>query len=262
MVSDLMQLRTSKALPLFYWPRFQDEIIAGVTTRQGGTSEAPYDSFNLGLQVGDDEEAVQRHYTWLAKELDCTTKDMYTAKQVHGTTILSVDQQTEDDDLREADGLWTGQAGVVLSLVYADCVPVLVYARNAGRIAVLHAGWRGTVAGIAGRLVELWKTDDVLPEEMYVLVGPAICAQCYQVGTDVAEKVPDQFKEKTLSSLGGGQYLLDLRQLNRRIFMAHGIPQEHIDVSELCTICHSEWLFSHRRSAPTGRHAAFIRMMA
>ncbi|TDQ42339.1 peptidoglycan editing factor PgeF [Aureibacillus halotolerans] len=257
MNSDNITLQTKHTLPILYWDRFSDRLSAGVTTRQKGSSARPYDSLNLGTHVGDASTAVTKNYQILAEELQCNVNDFVTTKQVHETTIMQADKMINDE---EADGLWTDKHDSVIGMVFADCIPLVFYAPEAHRAAVLHAGWRGTVAGIGSKLLERWAQDDVSQTEVYAFIGPGICRSCYQVNEDVVAQVPKALRRQTVTSLENDQYLLDLPTLNKELLVEAGMRKDHIDTTTYCTKCDSEFFFSYRGSQRTGRHMAFAKL--
>ncbi|ARA97235.1 peptidoglycan editing factor PgeF [Geobacillus thermodenitrificans] len=244
--------------------------VAGITTKQGGESKGSFASLNMGLHVGDDRTAVVNNRRRLAASLVFPLDDWVCCEQVHGAVIQKVtksDRGSGAQDfataVRGADGLYTDEAGVLLALCFADCVPVYFMAPSVGLVGLAHAGWRGTAGGIAQNMVRLWQErEHVAPADMYAAIGPAIGPCCYTVDDRVIDGLrstvpagsPLPWRETS-----PGQYALDLKEANRLQLIAAGVPDSHIYVSERCTSCEETLFFSHRRDrGTTGRMLAFI----
>ncbi len=149
-----------------------------------------------------------------------------------------------------------------MTLCYADCVPLYFLAPAHGMIGVAHAGWKGTVNGIARKMVEAWLNEGIKASEIFAVIGPSICSKCYVVDDYVMDLVQNllvDIDEKPYNLISEGQYQLDLKQLNALILQKSGIPNSQIDVTSYCTSCDHELFFSHRRdNGKTGRLMSFI----
>ena len=246
-----------------------------VTTRHGGVSAAPYDSFNLGGGVGDSSAAVAANRARLAGAAGVPTESVVWMRQVHGTTVTLVDRTPwsasapsattgpnraglPETGLPKTDGIVTSTAGLALGVLVADCVPMLAGDPAAGVIAAVHAGRRGAAGGIALRMVEAMVDAGALASSIEVLLGPAICGRCYEVPAAMRDEV-----EATLPGSAcrtdRGTPGLDLRAGLARQLRSAGVAGVAIDPR--CTFTDPE-LFSHRRGAPTGRFAGLIWMPA
>ena len=241
-------------------------LVHGFSTREGGVSEGPFASLNLGRSVGDDPEHVAENARRFARELGLTPGQLVSANQVHGETIVEVTGAQPGPlvpaAIADADGLVTRARGVALGIRTADCVPVLIHAPDVGAIAAVHAGWRGAVVGIAGkavaRLEELYGAD---PAKMIAVIGPHIRSCCYEVGLDVAGQFEARFGKGVAAPSGQGRQAarLDLEEANRRALTEAGILPENLDALPECTSCDPQRFFSHRRDqGRSGRHLSVL----
>lgn len=186
-------------------------IHALTTTRQDGVSAAPFDSFNLGLHVGDDPGAVQHNRQLLALALGLKQSPQWLS-QVHGVQIV---EARPDGVVRQADGCWSRMPGQACAVLTADCLPVLICNRSGTQVAAAHAGWRG----LAGGVLEAALAQFEDPAELLVWLGPAIGPLAFEVGAEVRERFMDALPaaEQAFvpSPTGAGKWLADLYQLAR-----------------------------------------------
>ncbi|MDQ2845557.1 MAG: peptidoglycan editing factor PgeF [Actinomycetota bacterium] len=224
-----------------------------VTTRAGGVSKQPYDSFNLGGGVGDEPHAVVENRARLAAAAGVAANRIVWMQQVHGTRVVSVDGPGQ---LPGSDGIVTARSDLALAVLVADCVPILISDPTARVIGAAHAGRRGAAAGIAGELLSVMTQAGADPAAMDVLLGPAICGRCYEVPASMQAEV-DKLLPGSACATSSGTTGLDLRAGLARQFVGAGVAAVAVD--ERCTREDPE-LFSHRRSAPTGRLAGLIWM--
>ena len=182
-------------------------------------------------------------------------------RQVHGDRIVDVGDGALKD-AGEADAMAAGAVGIVLAVLTADCVPILFSARGRKVVAVAHAGWRGTLAGIAAKTVRhLKERYGADPAELEAALGPAIGPCCYEIGADVARPLAQKWGGLAAASLEArnGKEFLDLRELNRGILEDAGVPPAQISLVGPCTACATEDFFSYRRERKeTGRQLSFI----
>ncbi|MGZ3428856.1 MAG: polyphenol oxidase family protein, partial [Polyangia bacterium] len=159
----------------------------GFSTRRGGVSTGRYATLNVGGKWGDDPEHVAHNRRRLAAAGGFDLSRLYTARQVHGARVALVVEGTLPERVAEteADVVVTAQPGAVVGVYTADCVPILV-ADDEGRVAAAHAGWRGTVAGVAAAAVEALVSIGARRERLRAALGPSICARCFEVGDEVA----------------------------------------------------------------------------
>ena len=227
------------------------------STRIGGVSKGIYESMNLSYQRGDDPECVDENFRRIAAIMETTPDAIVCGKQTHTTNIRKVSVQdcgkgvTKPVDYDDIDGLVTNEPGIVLCTSFADCVPLYFVDPVKKAIGLAHSGWRGTVghmgACMVKRMVEEYGSD---PENIIAVIGPSICSDCYEIGEDVAWQVREAFPEGKvlLPGKAEGKYQLDLWEANRQVLLHAGILQEHLEITDVCTCCNSDLLFSHRAS--------------
>ncbi len=224
------------------------------TTRAGGVSAPPYDTFNLGDHVGDDPAAVAANRDRLAKAAGLTGRLVWMS-QVHSDRVVRVDGPA-DGPVDDADGLVTTTRRLGLVVVTADCVPVLLADAGAGVISAVHAGRVGARDGVVVRAVEMMREAGARVPDISVLLGPAVSGRNYEVPEAMAAEVEAALpgsRTRTARGTAG----LDLRAGIARQLTGLGITA--IDVDPRCTVADRN-LFSHRRSAPTGRLASLVWM--
>lgn len=230
----------------------------GFSTRIGGISEGYLGSMNLSFTRGDDPERVRENFKRIADAIGFCAEDLVLSSQIHDTKIRVVKREDKGDGiLRETmpgiDGLVTDEPGIPLYTSYADCVPLLFYDPARRVIAMAHSGWRGTVAKIGAKMIHFMEEHyGSRPGDIIAAIGPSICKKCYEVSEDVAEAFAGIFSKEeqklVFESKGGGKYQLDLWKANELILLQAGISREHMDITDLCTCCNSDKLFSHRAS--------------
>ncbi|MFJ1461436.1 peptidoglycan editing factor PgeF [Nocardia sp. N2S4-5] len=225
------------------------------TTRAGGFSRAPYDSFNLGDHVGDDPEAVRRNRLRLAEGIGLSPERLVWMEQVHGRNVELVDGP-RPEPVPVTDALVTTVPGLALVVLTADCVPILLSDDEAGVIAAVHAGRMGARIGIVPRVLEVMVGAGARLERVGAFLGPAASGRQYEVPAamrdDVAAHLPGSATTTAKGTPG-----LDLRAGIRRQLEEAGVGAVAVDPR--CTI-EDRTLFSHRRGAPTGRIAGVIWM--
>lgn len=219
-----------------------------VSDRAGGVSVPPYDTFNLGADLGDDPVAVTANRVRLAGQLGVPVGRLVWMSQVHGTRVAVVDRPTRSA-LAETDALVTSTPGLALVVQVADCVPVLLVDAEAGVVAVAHAGRRGAAGGIITRTVEAMAVHGARPDRVDVLMGPAICGRCYEVPADLQAEVEAALPGSACETAAGTAGL-DLRAGIARALLAHGVGKVVADPR--CT-AEDPGLFSYRRDGVTGR---------
>lgn len=266
---------TEKAVdgvPVLQYPLLNelDVVNHGISTREGGVSEGMFRSMNLSFARGDEPERVMENYRRIAKTIGVSVEKMVCSDQTHTTNVRIVDERDagkgilKTKDYSEIDGLITQVPGLCLVTFYADCVPLLFVDPVKKVIASSHSGWRGTVGRIGKVTIEKMKEEfGCESDDIYVGIGPSICQSCYEVSADVIEQFQENFAESDWKDIfyqkENGKYQLNLWKANERILLDAGIRQEHLAVTNLCTCCNSESLFSHRASqGKRGNLAAFI----
>ncbi|MFC1889101.1 peptidoglycan editing factor PgeF [Thermodesulfobacteriota bacterium] len=262
--------RTSGDLTSFHLNLFTDQepITHAFCTRTGGTSTGPFESLNLGLQTGDSESNVHANVEKVCLAFGFREDEWLTLRQVHGADILSVDDHASARSMAlrgEYDAAVTNTRGITLTILTADCLPVLFFDMTAGAVGVAHAGWRGTTQGIASKVVECMVDEyGADPGKMLVGFGPSIGPCCYEVGTDVAERFISNHGhwERFLREGPGRSWRLDLELANRTGLIELGLSERNMASVGLCTKCQDHLFFSARgQGGKTGRQASFIRLI-
>jgi YfiH family protein len=229
------------------------------TTRAGGVSAPPYDTFNLGDHVGDDPAAVAANRARLAAAIGLGPGRVVWMNQVHSTRVEVVGEPEAGKPapiIDATDALVSSVPGLALAVVTADCVPVLLGDARAGVIAAVHAGRVGAAGGVVARTVEAMIEVGARPEDISALLGPAVSGANYEVPAAMAAEVEAALPgSRTRTSRGTPG--LDLRAGIARQLTELGVTA--IDVDPRCTVADRN-LFSHRRGAPTGRLASVVWM--
>ncbi len=245
-------------------------VTHGFSTRMGGVSEGIYASMNLSYTRGDKEEAVTENFLRFAKAMKVNPEDYVFSDQTHTTNIRVVTEEdrgkgfTKTRDYENIDGLVTNVKGLVLSTFYADCVPLYFVDVKNKAIGLSHSGWKGTVGEIGRKTVETMTREyGSKPQDILAAIAPSICRECYEISEDVAlefQKIfPKEEHKNIMDDKGNGKFQLDLWECNKRILMRAGIPEENISVTNICTCCNSDLLFSHRASqGKRGNLGAFM----
>jgi polyphenol oxidase len=226
------------------------------TTRAGGVSKPPFDTFNLGDHVGDDPAAVAANRERLAKAIGVGADSVVWMNQVHGDRVVRVDEPMGATAIDETDGLVTTTPRLALAVVTADCVPVLLADARAGVVGAVHAGRVGAQKGVVARAVESMCDAGARAEDISVLLGPSVSGRNYEVPAAMAAEVEAALPgSRTTTSRGTPG--LDLRAGIARQLRELGIAA--VDADPRCTVDDRN-LFSHRRDAPTGRLASVVWM--
>ena len=262
-----------EGIPVLSCPKLEEIpfIRHGFSTRKGGVSEGIFDSMNLSFTRGDEDEAVRENFRRMALAIGVAEDSLVFAKQTHTTNVKVI---TEEDkgkgiikelDYDDIDGLITNVPGVCLTTFYADCVPLFVVDPVNKAIGLSHSGWRGTVAKTGQVTLEKMKeTFGTNPEDVVVAIGPSICQKCYEVSEDVIMEFQKQFDNKWWDALyykkENGRYQLNLWKANEIIFLESGVKKENIAVTNVCTNCNSDRLWSHR--ATNGQRGSLAAFMA
>jgi len=237
---------------LYHSPLLSDhEIPHAFTTRHGGCSRGPYRSFNLGYGCGDDDQAVTANRVVLCELFGRPPEALRAVQQVHGADLADADALAYAD-APAADGLYTRQPGLLLSVRVADCLPVLCSTPDGATVAAVHAGWRGLAQGILPRAVaRLCEVSGRPVNELLLAIGPAISVARYEVGPEVGDAI-----EHAVVDTSAGRPHLDLAATAEAQLHAAGVV--HVDVARLCTYDGLDF-FSHRRDAGvTGRQVGAI----
>jgi polyphenol oxidase len=217
------------------------------STRVGGVSKGPYESLNLGILTGDDPERVVENRRRLADQVAIDADRARMAWQRHGREVLRAAPEgilTPGTQHAACDGFWSDEPGQGMMLVTADCLPVAIARSDGGRpaLAVLHVGWQGLLAGVVASGVEALGEG-----RLAAAIGPGIGPCCYEVGPDVAEPYAARYGREVLVD---GK--LDLWRSTELALNDAGVDE--VERTDLCSFCHPELFFSHRRDrGTTGR---------
>lgn len=228
------------------------------TQRGGGASEAPFASLNLSLAVGDELDKVHSNRTALCHAFgdNIDINSLIIPNQVHGDVVLELVNVSETQAIaREgADGIVCTKADVPVLLCFADCVPVILVAPD-GSFAVIHSGWRGTIASIAGKgLTKLSHASECDASDINCYIGPHIGACCYEVSEELMERFASEFGD----ACNGGSNHLDLTVAVTETLVRAGADRMRIVDANVCTSCRHDLYYSYRaENGVTGRHAAF-----
>ncbi len=234
-------------------------------TRRGGVSALEHTKeLNLAFGRGDDDDVVLKNLEIFAEKVGFEPESTVSLPQIHSDKIFTVKGKMRGqgyftrDGIESGDGYITCERGVTLGIKTADCTPILFEAERNGEIiavGAVHAGWRGTVADIAGKCVEsLCNEFGAKKDNIRAAIGPCIHACCYEVSRDLYDEVVRGLCEDIAkryvkpSALAEGKYMCDLVGINMELLLLHGLSPENIDVIDECTCCHPEKYFSHRYS--------------
>ncbi len=252
--------------------KYGDDMLHGFSTRFGGVSKGYFGAMNLSFTRGDDNEAVLENHRRFAKALGYDETKLVFSNQVHLTNFRRVTKEdcgkgiTRESDILEIDGLATNEPGVPLITFYADCVPLFFYDPVRKVIAMAHSGWKGTVGRIGAKMLSfLGKEYGSEAKDIVCAIAPSICQSCYEVSEDVAlsfrEVFWDGYGDSLLYEKKDGKYQLNLHKACEITLLDAGILPEHIDITNLCTCCNPEFLFSHRASNGRRGNLAGVMML-
>lgn len=237
------------------WPALAG-VGACMSTRAGGVSDGPYTSLNLGDHVGDDAAAVAENRRRFAQALGAAPVWL---RQVHGARVVDAGAVVPGD-VPEADGAWTARPGVACVVLVADCLPVLLAARNGRAVGAAHAGWRGLAAGVVERTLEAVAHAAACDaHEVIAWLGPCIGPKRFEVGADVRDAFAGSPVERFLPSPGRegrARWMADLPGLAHDRLDAAGVRQ--VAGAHACTVDGASDFFSFRRDGVTGRLAAAV----
>lgn len=255
-------------IPLFAFPLLEETgmVWHGFTTRLGGVSEGIFSTMNLSFTRGDKKEAVEENYRRLSEALSVEPDSFVCSDQTHTTNVIRVGAKDagrcgissgaagkmREEKYRDVDGMVTNEPGVTLITFYADCVPLYFVDPVHRAIGLSHSGWKGTAARMGKATLEKMKREfSTDPADVICAIGPSICKSCYEIGADVADAFQKEFagrEDEILVDKGEGKYLLDLWKANEIVLTEAGVHPSHLTVTEVCTCCNPNLLFSHRAS--------------
>lgn len=248
-----------KEIPFLSFPLLEETglVIQAFTTRLGGVSEGAQATMNLSFTRKDDPRRVLRNHQLVAAALGYDEKRAVLSHQTHTDNIYVVTKEdagkgvVREKGFTGIDGLMTNVPGMALITFFADCVPLYFLDPVKRAIALVHSGWRGTVKQIGVQAVcKMQAVYGSRPEDILACIGPSICGDCYEVGSEVAEHFRNGFSDseqrEILKERPDGKYLLNLWKANEYLLLRAGIAPEHIQITGVCTRCNPDYLFSHR----------------
>lgn len=246
-------------------------VIHGFLTREGGVSKPPFDSLNFDPRGPDPPENIEKNKGLLKRAFVFRQEEMkrfFLMDQVHGDRVITVRNPCPpcpDDAKKGADGAITNASGVPVGILTADCQPILFYDPVKKAIGAAHAGWKGTLLGIAIKTVEAMRLNfGSRPEDMIAALGPCIRPCCYEVKKDVFDGFKARFQGEAQGFFIEDKGLrLDMEKANAFQLASVGLKHENISTSGLCTSCEAGSFFSYRKEGgKTGRQLSFIMLRA
>lgn len=260
-----MKLHHKNGVEFFTFDSFDslEFIKHGFSTRHGGVSTGMYSSMNLTFSSGDNPENIIENYKIFCDALDIDIGSLTFAAQIHTNNVIAVTYEDrgkgiiKSKDWDNVDGLVTNSPDTFLVTLFADCIPLFFIDPVKKTIGLSHAGWKGTLNKIAVTTIEMMKSQfGCSPKDIIAAIGPGIEMKCYEVDKTVADefyKLPDSITVNCITKFESSndtdiaeKYLIDLPGINRNLMISEGIKPQNIEMSEICTKCNSNLLFSHR----------------
>jgi hypothetical protein len=265
----IFEEKTVDGVPYLAYPLLEKTgaVRHGFSTRLGGVSTGHCATMNISTTRGDDPAAVEENRRRIAKAIGVRAEDMTYTNQTHTTNVAVVEAKDRGKRFMETDGMVTNVPEICLVTFYADCVPLFFVDPVHRAIGLSHSGWRGTVGKMGKvtieRMREEYGTD---PAQVVAAVGPSICQDCYEVSVDVIEKFRENFDKDLWPELfyekADGKYQLNLWRANQAVLTEAGVQGENIAVTNLCTLCNPDILFSHRSTGTArGNLSAFLALI-
>lgn len=269
--SNIMNLNNLDTTPYLTYKKIDniDFVKHCFSTKLGGVSSGEFESMNLSFGRGDSNENVIENYKRLCSSVGFEFDTLVASAQDHNNIVRCVTHKeygigiTKAKDMQSVDALVTNEKNVTLVTYYADCTPLFFIDTNKKVIGLAHAGWRGTVKRIGAEVVETMKNNyGSNPLDIVVAIGPAISSCCYEVDEQCCKYFKDMTDletEKFIEVKPKGKYMLNLLEANKQIVEKVGVLDENIIVSDVCTMCNSDLLWSHRATnGKRGGMSAFM----
>ena len=258
--------REEKGVPYLSFPLLEQTGVVrhGFSTRLGGVSKGHCATMNISTTRGDEPEAIEENRRRIAAAIGGEPTDFTYTHQTHTTNVAVVEEKDRGGKFLDTDGMVTDVPGICLVTFYADCVPLFFVDPVHRAIGLSHSGWRGTVGRMGKVTLELMQeqygTD---PTQVFAAIGPSICQECYEVSGDVIGEFQEAFDESLWQELfyekTDGKYQLDLWRANQIVLTEAGVRREQIAVTNVCTHCNPDILFSHRSTGTArGNLSAFL----
>lgn len=256
--SNIMHLNINNDVPYLTYKELEDILFINhaFSTKLGGVSTGEFTSMNLAFNRGDDINNVTENYKIFCNATGFDFNSLVASAQDHNTVVRKVTKEncgigiTKPRDMQSVDALVTNEPNVTLVTYYADCTPIFFVDRVKKVIALAHAGWRGTVGKICKNVIEIMVNDYASSTaDIICCVGPAISKCCYEIDKscyDEFVKAGNLDIKRIMTDKGNGKYMANLLETNKQILLSSGIPEKNIIISDVCTKCNSELLWSHR----------------
>lgn len=271
-MKKVLDYRVVEHVPYLSFPILEKTglVKQGFSTKMGGVSQGKFATMNFTFTRGDNPDHVMENYRRMGEALGVDVEKMVLSYQTHTTNVRVVTEEDagkgiiKERDYKDVDGLITDVPGITLVTFYADCVPLYFLDPVHKAVGLSHSGWRGTVKRMGAVTVrKMGEEYGSRAEDMIACIGPSICKECYEVGSEVAEKFMRGFDRRywgeILGRKGNGKYLLDLWKANEIVLLEAGVRRENIQVTDICTHCNPDYLFSHRTSGnERGNLGAFL----
>jgi polyphenol oxidase len=221
---------------------------------------APEKEFTLSYSSSPDKDFVRSNRKQLANALGIPAQNLVMPSQVHKTRVVNVTSQTSKDELMDTDALITSEKNICIAVMSADCVPILVYDKKNHVCGAIHSGWKGTVAKILAKTLHAMKHEFGTEGTNIVAgIGPSVSQQSYEVGEEVVLAIRESFRNANdlLIPLPANKAKLNLWDANKFQLLEFGVPENQIEISDLCTVLNNNYFFSARKG-DSGRFAAGI----
>jgi polyphenol oxidase len=234
-----------------------------ISGREGGVSQHNLGGLNLSFKVGDERERVVENRKRLAEAMNVDARNLIFPSQTHSINVKVVNTYTDPSDLEDTDALISNAKGILISVMSADCVPILLHDQKNQAVAAIHAGWRGTVGKILETTIKAMQENfGTEPQDLEAGIGPSICMQVYEVGDEVINEVIKAFgnNDALFKRMNGtGKGYINLWEMNKLQLIKAGVKENSIETAGICTYTESEKFFSARKSGnKAGRFAAGI----
>lgn len=273
--SDMLR-REKNGVPYFVFRNLEDTKLVrhGFSTRQGGVSKGYLSEMNLSFTRGDDPENVRENFRRMGRAIGFEPESLVMSQQTHTTNVRLVTEEdrgrgyTKELGYTDVDGMITNVQGLMLATFYADCVPLFFVDPVHRAVGLSHSGWKGTVNRMGAVTIErMREAFGTKPEHLQAAVGPSICQDCYEVSEDVALAFKKEFwahaDEQLIYRKKNNKYQLNLWRANEIVLLEAGVDPAHLAVTNVCTCCNPDFLFSHRASGgKRGNLGAFLGLCA
>lgn len=249
---------------------FLPGALAVFSTRHGGSGNVPFDTMNLAFHVGDKPENVRENRKRFTAAANISLDNLVCANQVHGTNIKLVTSEdrgkgayNQENALPETDGIITSERDLIPGVFFADCVPIFLADPVQGAVGLVHAGWKGTLNGIAGKTVAgMVQAFGSRPSDCWAFIGPSIGPCCYAVGEEVLSFFSSgRWRAVAPFAKKQDKWSLDLWAANKANLLEAGLSCAKIGLSQICTCCDKRFFSYRKDGGRTGRMGAFIQLM-